>query len=101
MIILRGQYAGRTGTVRQFSNDWVTVDVDGGPSSLVVTPTHIQITTDADRESFRDRSDRVGFFWQLWELFPDGTFNCLHPTTIATQRGGSRGRRPVRRGGRR
>lgn len=76
--MLRGQYAGGTGHVRQFANDWVTVDIDGGPTSKVVRPTSIQLTTDEDFHIFREqRGSHVGFFWQMWELYPDGTFNRL------------------------
>jgi len=97
--MLRGQYAGRTGRVRQFSNDWVTVDIDDGPTSEVVKPTWFQLITDEEFEMFRDHGPTVGFFWQMWELFPDGTFNRLHQNAGSERYVGSR-RRGRRRTGR-
>lgn len=80
MRILRGEHRGKTATLHQFANDWMTVDIDGGPTSEMVKPTAVQLTEPEEFAQFEAcDADQVGVFFQLWKLWDDGTFQNLHP----------------------
>lgn len=44
MKLRLGKYKGREVTVHQGANDWIIVDVVGGPQHLVVSPTNIELS---------------------------------------------------------
>lgn len=77
MEILVGKYAGSTGRLRQFANDWMSVDVntEGGTEPAIVRPTQVRLTPD-EAEAMRTHTG-VGSFWKEFSLNDDGTFASL------------------------
>lgn len=75
MLITRGRYAGKQGQLRQFANNWITVDLPGAPSS-VLSPRHVRLNEPDEFEAFEASRDNphVGQFWNQWLLQDDGTF---------------------------
>ncbi len=61
-------------TGHQFCNDWLTADGPNG-EALTLSPTQVQLTTDADREFFtRPDPATCGSFWTEFRLTEDGRF---------------------------
>jgi hypothetical protein len=82
MKVLRGNDRGKSATLVQFSNDWIMVDMNGGTTAKIVTPTSVQVETDEERQRFESTKDNasVGMFWQWWELRENGTFARRKPS---------------------
>lgn len=72
-------------SIHQFANDWMTIDGPGF-QNRVVTPDLVQLDTPEEFARFRASYDAFlangpgheGQFWQLWTLWPNGTFSRRH-----------------------
>lgn len=78
--IIRGKHRGKKATLHQYANDWMTVDIEGGRSS-VVKPTDVKLTTEEERARFDQAAlaengtlAHAGSFFREWKLCEDGTF---------------------------
>jgi hypothetical protein len=68
--IRRGKLKGKEATIRQFCNDWFSVDVEGVPK--IVTPTSLILTV--SEVGLVRESLNVGMLWTLFTLSDDGVF---------------------------
>lgn len=77
MKILTGQYAGMTGQLRQFANDWMTADIPGERPNAIVRPNEVKLDEEEIakvRNATAIRPQHLGTFWDEWEMYDDGTF---------------------------
>lgn len=74
MQIITGRYAGRTGTLHQFANDWMTVDIPGERSNAVVSPGDVKLDAEEIAKVRAANPASLGQFWQEWQMYDDGTF---------------------------
>ncbi|MEU0078431.1 hypothetical protein ABZY58_11090 [Micromonospora tulbaghiae] len=82
MQIIKGTHKGKTATLRQFANDWMTVDITDGDPGVIVNPRQVRLDPDEQkrmRNSLTDyeQGDRTcGRFWAEWQMNDDGTFTA-------------------------
>lgn len=73
---MRGKFKGRTAVLHQFANDWMTVDIVGGPQGQVVGPLQVKLTEPEEFDRFSpERAGNSGRFGDLWRLGEDGRFS--------------------------
>lgn len=78
MKVIKGKLAGDGYKLHQFANDWITADDPHG-RPMTLKPDAIQIAGkefEVMCESYRrylEGSRKEGYFWDAWELRPDGT----------------------------
>lgn len=77
MKILFGRHAGKVGTLHQFANDWMTVDIPGEHQGVIVRPDQVQL--DSDEHARVIDTPHTGNFWAEWRLNDDGTLTALRP----------------------
>lgn len=81
MEILAGKHKGKQASLHQFENDWMMVDIVGGPPARIVKPTEVKLTTPNEFERFASGTTR-GQFFKLWTLREDGTFAARRPAEV-------------------
>lgn len=77
MIILRGKHKGRSASLHQCSNDWISVDValpDGGSKAEILNPMSAEY--DAD-EIATMQQHAAGFFWSEYEITGEGPYRLI------------------------
>lgn len=97
MQITGGKYAGRTGQLMQFANNWMTVDIEGERGNCVVAPNQVQLDDEEMAKVRAAPTRNVGTFWEEWEMYSDGTFITRdhgQPITLGSTGRLRSGRRP-------
>lgn len=74
MRIITGKYAGRTGRLHQFANNWMTVDIPGERANAIVSPADVKLNTEEIAQVRAANPVHLGLFWREWEMYDDGTF---------------------------
>lgn len=74
MEITSGPHRGRTATLRQFANNWITVDIDGERPNTIVQPNQVKLTPEEITTVRTANPEHLGMFWDMWQLYDDGTF---------------------------
>lgn len=93
MKVIAGRYAGRTGRLVQYANNWINVDLDAG-RSVIVSPAVVRVDP-AERDRFAPADPSLfGSFFTAWRLEEDGTFTCLLEQPARARPGRRRKRSP-------